>query len=351
MSTPNLPSTEPSSRAASPTEQKIEKQPVRNPVTDVLTNAGMQLVNSRPLLLLVLIVLLSGVMTYLYPISFLTLYNFEAVLLNAAQFGILVVGMAILMIGGVFDLSIGSTLALCGVVVAALIVNLKMPVPLAILFSLAIGGIAGLINGLIVTRIRINALITTLATAGIYRGITQLISGTGIAPISDSFATVGQSVFLGFQSPFWVMLIIVILGSWAVGQTRFFRQYYYVGGNERAARLSGIKTTRLILYAFILMGVLAAVAGILNSARLNAAVVSAGIGIELQVITAAVLGGASLKGGEGTVPGAFLGVLFIALVQNALIIINVDVFWQNIVIGFVLLAAVSLDRWKGVSRT
>jgi ribose transport system permease protein len=147
------------------------------------------------------------------------------------------------------------------------------------------------------------------------------------------------------------MLIIVVLGSWAVGQTRFFRQYYYVGGNERAARLSGIKTTRLILYAFVLMGLLAAVAGILNSARLNAAVVSAGIGVELQVITAAVLGGASLKGGEGTVPGAFLGVLFIALVQNALIIINVDVFWQNIVIGLVLLGAVSLDRWKGVSRT
>ena len=351
MSTPNLPSTEPSLLATSPTERELEKQPRQHPTRNILLRAGMQLVNSRPLLLLVLIVLLSAVMAYLYPISFLTLYNFEAVLLNAAQFGILVVGMAILMIGGVFDLSIGGTLALCGVVVAALIVNFKVPVPLAILIAIVVGGIAGLINGLIVTRIRINALITTLATAGIYRGVTQLISGTGIAPISDSFATVGQSVWLGFQSPFWVMLIIVVLGSWAVGQTRFFRQYYYVGGNERAARLSGIKTTRLILYAFVLMGLLAAVAGILNSARLNAAVVSAGIGVELQVITAAVLGGASLKGGEGTVPGAFLGVLFIALVQNALIIINVDVFWQNIVIGLVLLGAVSLDRWKGVSRT
>jgi ribose transport system permease protein len=146
------------------------------------------------------------------------------------------------------------------------------------------------------------------------------------------------------------MLVIVVAGSWAVGQTRFFRQYYYVGGNERAARLSGMKTDRLILIAFVLMGFLAGVAGVLNAARLDAAVVSAGIGVELQVITAAVLGGASLKGGEGTVPGAFLGVLFIALVQNALIILNVDVFWQNIVIGSVLLLAVSLDRWKHVSR-
>jgi ribose/xylose/arabinose/galactoside ABC-type transport system permease subunit len=134
-----------------------------------------------------------------------------------------------------------------------------------------------------------------------------------------------------------------------VSQTRFFRQYYYIGGNERAARLSGIKTSRMILIAFVVMGLLAGLAGVLNAARLNAAVVSAGIGVELQIITAAVLGGASLKGGEGTVLGGVLGVLFIALVQNVLVILNVDVFWQNIVIGLVLLFAVSLDRFKQVS--
>ena len=316
----------------------------------VAARIGMSLVRSRPLLLVVLIVLLSVYMTVVYPQSFPTFSNISAVLLNASQFGIMVVGTAILMIGGSFDLSIGSTLALSGVVAGALIAGNNFPTPIGIILALLVGCVAGLINGLIVTKIRINALIATLATAGIYRGITQLISGTGIDPISDSFAAVGQTVWLGLQTPFWIMLVIVLAGSWAVGQTRFFRQYYYVGGNERAARLSGMKTDRLILIAFVLMGLLAGVAGVLNAARLDAAVVSAGIGVELQVITAAVLGGASLKGGEGTVPGAFLGVLFIALVQNALIIMNVDVFWQGIVIGVVLLAAVSLDRWKQVSR-
>lgn len=331
-------------------EPGTSKQPGKFSAAQMLTGIGRRLVESRPLLLIVLIALLVAFMSYLYPISFLSFSNISAVLLNASQYGILVVGMAILMIGGVFDLSIGSTLALCGVVVGVLIAYAKLPPVLAILITIAVGGLAGLINGFVVTRIRINALITTLATAGIYRGITQLISGTGVAPISDSFAPVGQSVWLGLQSPFWVMLVIVVLGSWAVGQTRFFRQYYYIGGNERAARLSGIKTNRLLLIAFVIMGLLAGLAGILNAARLNAAVVSAGIGVELQIITAAVLGGTSLKGGEGTVFGTFLGVIFIALVQNALIILNVDVFWQNIVVGLVLLIAVSLDRWKVSNR-
>ncbi len=347
MSTSNVPETD-TSRATALSAEAVASR--RHPVVHALTATGKQLVRSRPLLLLVLILLLSVCMAYFYPISFLSWDNFSAVLLNAAQYSILGVGMSILMIGGVFDLSIGSILALTGVVVGVLIATYGMPVPLAIPLALIIGGVAGLINGLIVTRIRINALITTLATQGIFRGLTQLISGTGVAPISDSFARVGQSVWLGIQSPLWVMFVVVVIGAWAVSQTRFFRQYYYIGGNERAARLSGIKTQHLMLLAFIIMGVLAGLAGVLNSARLNAAVVSAGIGIELQIITATVLGGASLKGGEGTVLGTFLGVIFIALVQNALIILGVDVFWQNIVVGIVLLLAVSLDRWKAVSR-
>lgn len=350
MSTSNVPQTEASALDVSGSKKQAGRKDERPLFLRVLAGTGMSLVRSRTLLLLVLIVLLAGVMSYFYPVSFLSFYNFQAVLLNAAQSGIMVVGMAILMIGGAFDLSIGSTLALAGVVAGVLIGNLGFSTPLGIVIALVVGVLAGLVNGIVVTKVRINALITTLATAGIYRGLTQLISGTGVAPISNQFATVGQSVWLGFQSPFWVMLVIVALGSWAVGQTRFFRQYYYIGSNERAARLSGIKTELLILLAFVIMGALAAIAGILNAARLNAAVVSAGTGVELQIITAAVLGGTSLKGGEGTVLGTFLGVIFIALVQNALIILNVDVFWQNIVIGVVLLVAVSLDWWKGGAR-
>lgn len=307
------------------------------------------LVRSRPVLLLLLIVWLVAYMSYYHTPSFMTESNVRAVLLNAAQNGILVVGMMLLMIGGTFDLSIGATLAFTGVVTGWLIAAQSQPIGVAVLVGVAAGAACGLFNGIIVTKLRINALIATLATMGIFRGITQLVSGTGVSPIDQEFARLGQTVVLGLQSPFWIMLLIVVLGSFAVSQTRFFRQYYFVGGNLRAARLSGIRADRLVLLAFVLMGVLAAVAGILAAARLNAAVVSAGIGVELQVITAAVLGGASLKGGEGSVVGGVLGVLFIALVTNALIILQVNVFWQNIIVGFVLLFAVSLDRWKQVT--
>ena len=306
---------------------------------------------SRPLTLLILIVLLCAYMTIRFPQNFPTPYNISAVLLNAAQTGILVVGMMLLMIAGMFDLSIGSTLALAGVSSGVLIAQFDWaPIPAA-LAGIAIGALAGLVNGLIVTRLGINALIATLATLTIYRGGTQLVASTGVAPISDDFALLGQSTFLGLQTPFWAMLVVVLLGGWAVARTRFFRQYYFVGGNERAAKLSGIHVPRLVLLGFVLMGALAGLAGVLGAARLNAAVVSAGIGIELGVITAAVLGGASLKGGEGTIFGGVLGVIFIALVQNALIINSVSVFWQNIIIGAVLLLAVSFDRLKQQTRT
>jgi ribose transport system permease protein len=309
----------------------------------VLT-AGRMLIQSRTTLLLTLILVLSAVMTYYYPISFPTSSNLVAVLLNASVAGILVVGMMLLLVSGAFDLSIGGIFALSGMVAGVVIVEFGQNWAVGAMAGLGVGILAGLINGLIVTGLGVNALIATLATAGIFRGVTQLLSGTGFAPIDATFAKLGQTEFIGLQSPFWVMLVVVLVGSWAVGQTRIFRRFYYVGGNERAAQLSGIRTKQVFLMGFALMGALAGLAGILNAARFNAANVNVGTGLELQVITAAVLGGASLKGGEGTVTGGILGVLFIALVQNALIIVRVGVFWQNIVIGLVLLFAVALDR-------
>jgi ribose transport system permease protein len=332
-----------------PNENEIRNSTLHNEAQQkkhLALNIGIKIARSRPLLLLILIVLLCVYMSYIYPLTFASFSNIKAVLLNTAQNGILVVGMTILMISGVFDLSIGSILALCGVVTGVLIANHDMPMLPAILIGLFVGGFTGLINGLVVTKMKINALITTLATMTIFRGITQLISGTGVASIDENFAQLGQTVWMGLQTPFWIALVIVVLAGWSVSKTRFFRQYYYIGGNERAAKLSGIKSEKMILIGFILMGVLAAIAGIVGASRLNSAVVSAGIGIELQIITATVLGGASLKGGEGTITGAALGVLFIQLIQNSLIIMKVDVFWQNIVIGLVLLVAVSLDRFN-----
>ena len=312
--------------------------------------ALLQLAESRALMLFVLIVVLVGSMTIAYPHNFPTSYNISAVLLNAAQQGILVVGMMLLMIAGFFDLSIGSTLALAGVWAGVVVGWWHFPAPLGFATGIGMGILAGLINGLIVTRIGINALIATLATMTIFRGLTYLTAGTGVTPIGDDFKHYGQSVYFGLQTPFWVMLVVVLISAWAIARTRFFRQFYFIGGNARAAKLSGIRVERLTLIGFIITGALAGLAGVLGASRLNSAVVSAGIGMELNVITATVLGGASLKGGEGTILGAVLGVMFIALVQNAMIINGIGVFWQPIIIGVVLLLAVSLDRFKQSHR-
>lgn len=316
------------------------------------TRLVRKLADSRALTLFILVAVLALVMAIAYPNNFPTGANIRAVLLNLAPVGILVCGMMLLMIAGSFDLSVGSTLALSGVWAGVVAGWWGWPAEIAILVGIGVGALAGLVNGLIVTRIGINALIATLGTLTIYRSLTYVTAGTGVTPISDAFAAYGRAAdpIFRIQSPFWVMLAIVIVGSWLVSRTRFFRQYYFVGGNPRAAQLSGIRVDRLVLIAFIIMGALAGVAGVFGAARLNSAVVNAGVGIELKVITATVLGGASLKGGEGTILGGILGVLFIALIENAMIINSIGVFWQGMVVGLVLLFAVSLDRFKSSGR-
>ncbi len=311
-----------------------------------------RLADSRELTLFVLVAALVVVMSAVYPNNFPTAANLRAVLLNLAPVGILVCGMMLLMIAGSFDLSCGSTLALAGVWAGVVAGTWGYPAEAGILVGIVVGGLAGLINGLIVTKLGINALIATLGTLTIYRSLTYVTAGTGVTPISDAFAAYGRAAdpLFRIQSPFWVMLFIVLVGSWLVSRTRFFRQFYFVGGNARAAQLSGIRVNRLTLTGFVIMGVLAGLAGVLGAARLNSAVVNAGVGIELKVITATVLGGASLKGGEGTLIGGILGVLFISLIENAMIINQVGVFWQGLVVGLVLLFAVSLDRFKSNGR-
>jgi ribose transport system permease protein len=297
---------------------------------------------SRVLLLVALNGALALFLVIREPSSFPTWDNIQAVLLDSAQFGIMAVGMMILLIGGVFDLSIGATLALCGVVSATAIQD-GVPAPLGFALGLAVGGVAGGVNGALVTRLRINALIVTLATMGIFRSITQLISGTGVYAIGRGFDVYGQTVVGGLQMPVWIMFLVVLVSWMAVSRTRFFRRFYYVGGNRVAAARAGVPVDRLILFGFVLMGMLAGLAGLLLASRLDNAVVTAGIGVELKVITAVVLGGASLSGGVGTIPGAFLGVIFISLVQNGLILSEVPVFWQGVVVGVVLILAVATD--------
>ena len=204
----------------------------------------------------------------------------------------------------------------------------------------------GMLNGVLVTRFRINALIATLATLSIYRGGLQLVSGAGVTNIGNGFTVFGQTQILGIYSPFWFMAVIVLLFGFLVGRTRYLppgllhrRQCH----GRRSCRAS--TSTARCSSSSSIMGLLAGLAGALLASRLNTAVVLAGQGVELKVITAVVLGGASLSGGVGTIFGAFLGVLFMALLQNAMIIAGINPFWQLIVVGIVLLLSVGLDQF------
>jgi ribose/xylose/arabinose/galactoside ABC-type transport system permease subunit len=309
-----------------------------------LRRIAIRLAQDRPLMLIGLIAVLALWLGINYPESFLRKENIAAVLLDTAQGGILTTGMMILLISGVFDLSIGSILAFSGIVAGTLVKDVGTPPLIAFLAGMAVGSAVGMINGVIITKLQINPLITTLAMAGILRGVTQLVASAGVANLPQNFRAFGQTVFYGLQSPFWVMAIVVLLAWFAMTQLNFIRQFYYIGSNPQAADLVGIKVDRMIVFGFILMGALSGLAGTLLASRLSNAVVLAGVGTELRTITAAILGGASLFGGVGTIPGAFLGVLFMSIVLNGLIIARVPVFWQSIVVGVVLLFAIGVDQ-------
>ncbi|TME25853.1 MAG: ABC transporter permease [Chloroflexi bacterium] len=282
------------------------------------------------------------VMSQLSP-YFLSGGNLRSVLVGLVPGAIMAVGMAVLLASGGFDLSVAAVMALCGTIAAWLTVQ-GVPVPMAILLTLLLGLLIGSGNGALVTFLGINPLIATLGTMSIARGLALVITeGYNISSLPDSFTQLGEQGPLKLPWMVWITLALIILGDLALRRTRFLRQVYYIGGNERAARVSGIPVDGMRVFTYMLSGTLAALAGVLLAARLSTAVPTAGEGLELTVIAAAVIGGASLAGGEGSVLGAVLGIAFLSIISNALTLLSVSIFWQIVVTGVVLIAAVSID--------
>jgi len=276
-----------------------------------------------------------------------------SLLLSVSVEVIVAIGMTILLVSGGFDLSVGSTVAFTGAVAAYCLTQYSMPVPLAILASLASGAAIGLCNGLIVAKLNINPFITTLGTMGIVRGALEVLTkGQNITGLPQSFKSIGQDNLFGIiQYPIVIAIVLIILGDILLRKSRFFRQNYYIGGNEKAARLSGIPVNALKIFNYALIGFLAAIAGIVNTARLGNASVTAAQGLELKVITAVIIGGASLQGGEGTILGAFLGSFLMAIIVGALPLLDVPIYYNKLVIGATLLLAVLIDTLGKRRRT
>jgi ribose transport system permease protein len=281
-------------------------------------------------------------MAYAIP-EFLSRQNTSAILLALADQSIIAIGMTLLLVSGGFDMSVGSTMALAGAT-TAIWLTLGLPVPIAILLGLAVGALIGAINGLIIAEVGINPFITTLGMMSLARGMLMVVSdGKNISGLPDSFTVIGQGSVFGIQYPIIISIVLVAAGDFLLRRSRFFRQNYYMGANEKAAVLSGINVKKMKVFNYALTGLLAALAGIIITARLGSASTSAGKGLELRVISAVIIGGASLKGGVGTVFGSFLGALLMAIIVSSINLLGVQLNWIDFVLGATLLLAVMAD--------
>lgn len=287
---------------------------------------------------------------------FMTSANIMNIFRNTSFVYITAIGMTFLIISGAFDLSVGSVYAFAGVFAGLLMTNGVSVFPAIIIATLATGLFFGTINGFFVQRVGLPPMLATLGSMNIARGIvTGVQKGIPVYPLPAEFAAVGQgSLFKGspIEIPFVVMIAIGlgVVSSFVLKKTVYGRMVCAVGGNIETARLSGIPTKKIAFSVYILVSCLAALAGILVASRLGSAQPNVGVGYELQAIASVVIGGTNLAGGAGTILGTFLGSLFMAVISNGMTLIKVSPFWQQLVLGIVLLIACSLDNVRTVLR-
>jgi ribose transport system permease protein len=286
---------------------------------------------------------------------FLTVDNTLNVLRQISINVCLSIGMTMIILSGGIDLSVGSMLALSGAVAAGLMKNgitldrfgvqLQFTVLGGIIAGLVVGTMLGLCNGIAITRFRLPPFVATLGMLSIARGLTMLwTGGFPITSLGDDFGKLGTGYFLGIPMPVYIAAILVGIFIVVTQRTRFGRYLYAIGGNERAAQLSGINVPKTKLIVYALGGMLAGVAGLLDTARLDSATPNAGTGDELDSIAAVVIGGTSLSGGRGSIWGTVLGCLIIGVLNNGMVFLEVSPFWQQVVKGVVIIVAVAIER-------
>jgi ribose/xylose/arabinose/galactoside ABC-type transport system permease subunit len=283
---------------------------------------------------------------------FFSARNFSNLLLDMTTVGIIAIFTTMLMIAGGLDLSVGSTVALCSVIIGANQETLGLWTAVAL--AIAVGGLVGLINGFLVTYVGINPLITTLGMFSIVRGLALVISGGLTVPVFDmagtqaqayeQFAWLGEGTIAGIPVPVVIMIGLFIVGLIVMRFTTYGRAMYAIGGNSEASKLAGLAVRRYRMFAYIFSGLSAAIASVLLTSRLYAADPNAALGVELTVITAVVLGGVSLAGGKGSLVGTALGVLILSTLLNGMRLQSVSTDYMNIAQGVVLALAVGLDQ-------
>lgn len=293
----------------------------------------------REIVILIATLLMGVIFTIINP-NFLTWRNILTVFQQMVLNGLLAVGIMFAIITGGIDLSIGCTFAIVGIVVAYGCVNGLNPI-LAILLGLLLGAALGAFNGFLVTNLKLQPFIATLGTMSLYRGIAYVVTGgVPVTNVPDSFRNIfnGQ-LFAGIRYYVVIMILVFFAAHILLSKTRTGDYLYAVGGNEEAAKLSGVNVAKTKYIAYIVCGVCTAVAGLVMLASLGSAEATAGTGYETNAIAAAAIGGTRMAGGKGTALGTFIGALLLAVLKVGMVVINVDSFWQYIVTGIIIIVA------------
>ena len=289
------------------------------------------------------LIILCVVITIVSP-AFMTLSNITNIFTQVSTNAIIAIGMTFVILTGGIDLSVGSTVAISGALAASILKSTNN-IPLAILVAAITGIVIGLINGILISKGKLQAFIVTLATMTIFRGATLVFTnGTPISKLSETFVKIGNGKIGFIPIPVIITIVILIISIYLLTQTRFGRYLYALGGNEDSAKLSGINTNKIKTLVYMISGFVSSIAGIIIASRIGSASPNAGTSFELDAIAAVVIGGTSLSGGEGKITGTIIGALIIGVLNNGLNLMNVSPFYQSIVKGLVILIAVLLDK-------
>lgn len=306
-----------------------------------------RIVTSREFILLIALVVASLVVSIFTPV-FLKKANILSMLMSITVEGLVSVGMVLLLASGLMDLSVGMNMALTGVVTGLCLTG-GIPVVFSILIGLLVSVAIGFVNGILVAKVGLNSFITTLGMSCALEGLMLAASnGRSVTGLPAEFNVIGQGTIPGLdmQYPILVLVVIVIVADLLMRNSRAARQIYYVGSNEKAAKLNGMSVWKIKTACFCICGLLSGIAGIMITARFGAASVTIGADTAMDTITACIIGGASLNGGKGTVWASVLGALFLAMLSTALNLLSVNIYWQNFVTGVVLVAAIFFDAWS-----
>ncbi|MBV9304178.1 MAG: ABC transporter permease, partial [Acidobacteriaceae bacterium] len=277
---------------------------------------------------------------------FLTKVNLSSVARQTAVINMMALGMTPVIISGGIDISVGSILAIAGLF-GAMAIKSGQPIPVALAIGIGTGFLCGTLNGLFITQLRISPFIVTLGTLGIYRGIALVVSkGLPVHEIPASFSYLGAGTLLGIPVSLWTLAACAILMHFVLENTKLGRYTFAIGSNESAAYYAGVPIKFHLTSVYAITGILTGLAGMIEASRLMTGQPTAGQGYELQAIAAVVIGGGSLRGGEGSVAGTLVGAFIIGLLSNGSDLLGVNPYWQQVIIGAVIIAAVGFDELR-----